>query len=238
MTDVLQQALGNIDGGQVLDVATGQGAFVGILKRRLKSYTEIVGIDDYKKAIEAARNSFGERDIRFIRMDAERMGFKDQCFDLVCAAKTLHHLVNVSRVLSEMMRVLKPGGRFIVSDMYREAQTEAQRTDVYIHHWAAEVHTSLGFVHYKTFTRRELVALIERVGLANLVCYDQLNTDSDPMDAEAIGEKQEIIDRVCQRASQVPDYQAFQQRAEELRQRLCDVGVQSEPVLMIVGEKR
>ena len=45
--DIFKQALSDIPGGLVLDVATGQGGFVWVLKDHLKSHAQIVGIDTY-----------------------------------------------------------------------------------------------------------------------------------------------------------------------------------------------
>ena len=235
---IFRQALGGIAGGRVLDVATGRGDFIGVLKRRLKSYTEIVGIDNYEKAIEAAWNCFDGGNTQITQMDAEYLGFKGQCFDTVSVSKSLHHLANLPQVLREIRRVLRPGGHLVVCDMVRDAQTEAQRTDVYIHHWAADVDTLLGFSHNRTFARQELVNLVEGLGLANIMTYDRINTDSDPMDAEAIRGKEEIIDRYLQRAQELPNYGVLKRRGEDLRRRLREVGIQSEPVLVVVGERR
>jgi hypothetical protein len=82
-----------------------------------------------------------------------------------------------------------------------------------------------------------LVDVVEDLGFSNLALYDWLGTDSDPMDAKARREKEEVIARYLQRARKVPDYQVLKQRGEELWQRLRDVGIQSEPVLVMVAEK-
>jgi ubiquinone/menaquinone biosynthesis C-methylase UbiE len=202
---IFKQALAAIAGGTVLDVATGRGGFIGTLKRCLQSYTEIVGIDVSERFLKDAQNSYGEESIRFIRMDAERLSFRDESFGTVSAAKSLHHWTSVPQVLCEMKRVLKPGGHLVVSDMHRDVQTEAQRTDMYIHHLGAEVHTFRGFTHNKTFTRQEIVDFVGNLGLSNIVSYDWTNTDSDPMDAEALREKEELIDRIlrCQGNAQL-----------------------------------
>jgi ubiquinone/menaquinone biosynthesis C-methylase UbiE len=235
--DIFEQVLGDMAGGRVLDIATGRGGFINTLKRCLGSYTEIVGIDSYERAIRDARFSFVEADIHFLQMDAENLAFRDQSFETVALAKSLHHLANIRPVLAEIVRALKPGGHLILCDMHRDAQTEPQRTDVYIHHWAAEVDTALGFCHNRTFTRQEIADLVENLGLRNIAHYDSANTDSDPRDPEAIGEKLEIIDRCLRRARETSDYHLFEQRGQALRQRLRDVGIQSEPVLLVVAQK-
>ena len=236
--NIFKQVLGDITGGRVLDVATGRGGFIGTLKRCLQSYTEMVGIDVSERALKDAWSSYSEESTHFIRMDAERLGFRDESFDTVSAAKSFHHWINVPQVLSEMRRVLKPGGLLVVCDMHRDVQTEAQRTDMYIHHLGAEVHTFLGFTHNKTFTRQEIVGFAGDLGLSNIKHYDWIDTDSDPMDAEALREKEELINRILQDAKEMVNYKALKQRGEQLRQRLYDMGIQSEPVLVIVGEKQ
>jgi len=76
IADAFRQALGDIHGGRVLDVATGEGGFVELLVGNLRSYTEIIGIDIDGRAIETARSAFDQEDIQFIQMDAERVTFE------------------------------------------------------------------------------------------------------------------------------------------------------------------
>ena len=83
MENIFERALGNITGGRLLDVATGEGGFIHLLIEYLKSYTQIVGIDSSSQNIEAARNNFPQKNIRFMRMDAEQLEFHDQHFDTV-----------------------------------------------------------------------------------------------------------------------------------------------------------
>jgi ubiquinone/menaquinone biosynthesis C-methylase UbiE len=235
--DVFREILGDVSGGRVLDVATGEGGFVQVLKQGLKDYTEIIGIDTREEAIQAARDAYDEENIRFIQMDAEHLDFADESFDTVNISVSLHHLANLPTVLAEMKRVLKRGGHCIVSEMCRDGQTEPQLTVVYIHHWAAEVDTARGVTHNPTFTRQEIVEMVERLGLRNLTFYDYANLDADPRDETAVRGSQDAIERVRQRANGLPNCEAFKQRGEELRQRIHAVGVQRPSVLIIVGEK-
>ena len=238
MTNVFKQTLGDIAGGRVLDVATQEGDFVRILAESLKSYTEIVGIDICEQAIETAQSTFDQENIQFIQMDAEQMGLEAESFDTVSISASLHHLANIPPVLTEMKRVLRLGGRFIIAEMHREGQTEAQLTVVYLHHWVAEVDSALGGVHNSTLARQEFVDYVERPGLCNVEFRDFSDTDSDPMDETGIEQLEGLIDRNIQRAEGVSSYRELKRRGEELRQRLHEVGAQREPVLIVIGEKR
>jgi hypothetical protein len=108
---------------------------------------------------------------------------------------------------------------------------------IQIHHLSAQVSSFHGFTHNETFTRQELVDFVQDLGLAKVEFYDWSDADADPLDVEAVSEKQELIDRLIQHAQDMPNYPAVAQRGEQLRQRLYNVGIQSEPVLLIIGEK-
>ncbi len=235
--EIFRQTLGDIVGGSVLDVATQRGGFVQILTENLQSYTEITGIDISEEAIAAAQNTFDQENIQFIQMDAGQLNFADARFNTVSLSASLHHMVNIPQVLAEAMRVLKPGGHFILAEMHREGQTEAQLTRVYIHHWAAAVDTALGIPHNKTLTRQEFVDYMAELALSDVVYHDFSDTESDPMDEEMIASHEEVIEKYIQRIAGTADYATLKQQGEALRQRLRAVGVQSEPILVIVGRK-
>jgi len=121
--ETAEDALGKLTGGYVLDVATGGGGFVNFLMENLKDYLEITGIDCNEKPLEAARKSYSQANIHFMRMDAARIDFPDSRFDTVCISNSLHHMSDLPRVLTEMKRVCKPGGQFINAEMYRDGQS-------------------------------------------------------------------------------------------------------------------
>jgi ubiquinone/menaquinone biosynthesis C-methylase UbiE len=224
-------------GGRVLDVATGEGKFIKTLVENLKSYAEVVGIDTIEYT-EAERSIFSAENVHFIQMDAGRLGFRDESFDIVSISSALHHLEDVPQSLAEIKRVLRPGGHFIIRETHRDVQAEPQLTDMYIHHWVAEVDSALGFTHNRTFARQELVDLVEGLRLWKVVFHDVSNTDLDPMDKAAITESEDTIDRYIRHAKGLSACNRLKCRGEELRRRLHEVGVQWEPELIIIGEKR
>jgi len=238
MPNIFKQSLGDIAGGRVLDVGTGEGGSVRILAKSLKSYAEIVGVDAGGRNIEKARSAFNQENIKFMQMDAERLEFKDESFDTVGILASLHHLANVREVLAETKRVLKPGGHFIIAEMHRGGQTEAQLTIVYLHHWKAEIDSVLGALHNSTLTRQELVDYVDDLGLCNVEFHDFSDTVSDPMDEAGMGQLESLIDSNLQRVAGMSRHGALKRRGEELRQRLHEVGAQREPVLIVIGKKQ
>jgi ubiquinone/menaquinone biosynthesis C-methylase UbiE len=227
----------NLDGGSVLDVATGEGGYISILQRYLKRITSIVGIDLSAKVLNIARKANENSDLHFAQMDAVQLGFETGFFDTVNISASLHHLENTSRVLKEMKRVLKPGGKFILTEMHRDGATTAQFNAVRIHHWAAAVDSSLGYLHDRTFARDEILDFLDELSLTNMIIRDFPNIDSDPMDGNPIKSHEAYLDKYVQRAQKAAGADVLIQQSEELRRSLHEKGLQREPVLIVVAEK-
>jgi len=227
--------LGHISAGRVLDVATGAGGFIHFLMEGLAGYTEITGIDANPKAATAFAAAFQDKpDISFQTGDALQLDFPDACFDLVCISNSLHHFDEPQRALRQMERVLRPGGRLIVSEMYCDGQTDTQMTHVHLHHWWAAVDRSAGIVHHDTYTRAELVELVSALRLTDLAFYDLADTDEDPKAPQILAELTPVFDRYIQRAASHPDLQA---RGEALRARVAEIGFHGATTLLAVGVK-
>ncbi len=118
MKSSIEKLLSTISAGNILDIATGSGGFISFLRDNLKDYSEITGIDCSERSIEAARKAHSQPNIHFQLMDATHLDFPDSHFDTVCMANSLHHMADLPTVLSEMLRVCKPGGNIIISEMY------------------------------------------------------------------------------------------------------------------------
>jgi SAM-dependent methyltransferase len=226
--------LGNISAGRVLDAATGSGGFIQFLMEGLKEYNEIIGVDNNDRAAAGFAEAFKENPkVHFQRMDASSLDFPDASFDLVCISNSLHHL-NPKSVLNEMRRVLRPGGTLLISEMYRDHQTETQMTHVLLHHWWAAVDTVDGILHRETYTRQELLDLVANLGLKEVSTYDLSDLSENPHDSAIMAELNPVFDRYIQRAEGHPKLQA---RGMELRQRVENVGFHSATTLVIVGQK-
>jgi ubiquinone/menaquinone biosynthesis C-methylase UbiE len=235
--NAFEELFSSLEGGRVLDVATGEGGYVNILKRYLKSYAIVLGIDSDDKVLAAARNNHENPNIEFVQMDAEQLGFRSEEFDIVNISASLHHLENVTRVLGEMVRALKPGGRFILTEMHRDGMTTAQFNAIRIHHWAAAVDSSLGGLHDRTFARDELLNYIDDLNLSNVIVRDFSHTNSNPMDEKAIKSVEGYLDQYMLRAQQAPGSDSLLQQGEDLRHALHEEGLHREPVLLLVAEK-
>lgn len=235
--NTLQQAFGNIAGGRVLDVATGNGNFVGVLSEYLRDYTDIVGIDTNSRVLDAAREHFKQDNIHFQLMDATRLDFPNASFDTICIAYSLHHLANLPQAFAEMRRVLKPGGHFIIAEMYQDHQTDAQLTHVYLHHWCAAIDTALGVSHRETYTRQQILDLVSELALHDCQFYDYADVTHDPHDAQNINRLDAALDQYCERAKNLPNAMELRTCGDEIRARLQTIGFHSATILIAVGRK-
>ena len=99
-------------GQTVLDVGCGPGALTSELVARV-GVAAVAAVDPSEQFVEAARER--HPGVRVERSPAEQLPFADDEFDVVVASLVLHYLEDWAGPLAELRRVLKPGGRLIVS---------------------------------------------------------------------------------------------------------------------------
>jgi ubiquinone/menaquinone biosynthesis C-methylase UbiE len=97
---------------RALDVGTGAGAFAIALAPLV---AEMVGVDLVPELLAQARLR-SPAEVEYIEADATALPFPAASFDVVCSARTLHHVARPELVLAEMTRVLRPGGTMLVVD--------------------------------------------------------------------------------------------------------------------------
>ena len=99
---------------KILDLCTGTGDLAGILK---KEYPEakIIGVDFSREMLKLARIKNPE--VGFLEADCTQLPFKEEHFDLCIISFGLRNIENISKVLGEIYRVLKKGGKFINLDL-------------------------------------------------------------------------------------------------------------------------
>jgi len=99
-----------------LDVGCGNGAAAFGIAAEYD--LNVTGIDiDPEQIYIAQQRAPRLGSIRFLVGDAACLPFEDAAFDLVATQKTTHHMRNWEAALAEIVRVLKPGGYFIYSDL-------------------------------------------------------------------------------------------------------------------------
>jgi demethylmenaquinone methyltransferase/2-methoxy-6-polyprenyl-1,4-benzoquinol methylase len=111
-------------GGSALDVACGSGKLTRQLLRLAGPTGRVIGLDFSERMLRVAAGCGGHR-IRWERGDALALPFADRSFDTVTIAFGLRNLSDPERGLSEMWRVLRPGGRAVILEFVRPPRTPA-----------------------------------------------------------------------------------------------------------------
>lgn len=100
----------------VLDIATGTGDLAINLAKT--GATKIIGLDISEGMLAVGRKKIAKEHlserIDMIQGDSEALPFEDHCFDAITVAFGVRNFENLELGLSEILRVLKPGGLFVI----------------------------------------------------------------------------------------------------------------------------
>jgi demethylmenaquinone methyltransferase/2-methoxy-6-polyprenyl-1,4-benzoquinol methylase len=112
VVDIVAQSKAN----RVLDIATGTGDLAINLANT--DAQEIIGLDISAGMLEVGRKKIAERKlsdkIEMLLGDSENMPFEDNSFDAITVAFGVRNFENLEKGLSEILRVLKPNGTFVI----------------------------------------------------------------------------------------------------------------------------
>jgi ubiquinone/menaquinone biosynthesis C-methylase UbiE len=106
---------------RALDVGTGAGALAFALAPLVR---EIVGIDPVPELLELAR-ARALPNTEFVEGDGAALPFPDDSFDLAGTHRTLHHVAQAKRVVTELARVTRRGGHVLVIDQLAPGDASA-----------------------------------------------------------------------------------------------------------------
>jgi ubiquinone/menaquinone biosynthesis C-methylase UbiE len=110
---VVHGLLADLPIGVALDAACGTGRHAAELARLGH---RVIGVDSTEAMLEVARTRLPDADLRLGRLDA--LPVDDASVDVVTCALALTHVAELTPVMVELARVLRPGGTAILSDMH------------------------------------------------------------------------------------------------------------------------
>jgi ubiquinone/menaquinone biosynthesis C-methylase UbiE len=158
-----------IDRGHALEVGPGPG-HLGLDWLAATSGTRLSGLDTSADMIErAAANAraagVGKR-ARYVLGSVAAAPFREACFDAVFSSRSLHEWLDPRVAFAELWRVLRPGGRFYLSDLRRDLSVSARRflTSVMTD---AVVREGLAASIAAAYTRADLAALLAQTPFAD-----------------------------------------------------------------------
>jgi ubiquinone/menaquinone biosynthesis C-methylase UbiE len=136
-------------GERVLDLGCGAGRFVAALR---EAGADPVGVELAEAALERARANAPGADLRLVADDGS-LPLEHASVDLVWCSEVLEHVADTAHLLLEVRRVLRPGGRLLVT--VPRTRRLLTRFD------------PLG-QHLRFYTRRSLAATLEHTGFEDV----------------------------------------------------------------------
>jgi SAM-dependent methyltransferase len=105
----------DLESKSVLEIGCGRGFFAASI-RQAYNPRHVFGCDFSAEAISIAQARFDDLpNIIWQQEDIENISFKDASFDTVISCETIEHIAHPGKGLSELYRVLKPGGRLFLT---------------------------------------------------------------------------------------------------------------------------
>ena len=104
-----------------VDLGSGRGTDVLRMAESVGETGFVYGIDISDGMLEKARlnaEKFGVANVQFVQSELEKLDLPDKVADLVISNCTLNHAGDKQAVWNEIHRILKKGGRFVISDIY------------------------------------------------------------------------------------------------------------------------
>jgi len=112
-----------IQHGLALEVGPGPG-YLGLEWLKKTTGTQLKGLEISPAMIQIAERNAKEyglaHRVEYVKGDGQAMPFDDDFFDAVFTNGSLHEWSQPQRILNEIHRVLKPGGKYLISDLRRD----------------------------------------------------------------------------------------------------------------------
>lgn len=119
----------SIAGKDLLEVGCGRGGGAAVIMKYAHPRS-VVAMDLSQQAIEMGRKHIRVPSLTFLEGSADRIPFADGTFDVLLNIESSHCYPSMSRFLSEVKRVLKPGGRFYYADFRKRSEYDAWKDQI------------------------------------------------------------------------------------------------------------
>jgi arsenite methyltransferase len=156
-----------LPGETCVDLGCGKGTDLIRLREAVGEQGMVYGIDISDGMLAKARRNidkFGYTNVRLVRSELEQLQVEGGVANLVISNCTINHASNKRAVWSEIKRVLKKGGRFVVSDIYATEPVPAQ----YANDPVAVAECWAGAI-----TKEEYLSILNETGFKNITIIEE-----------------------------------------------------------------
>lgn len=144
-------------GDKVLDMACGNGALLSLISQEMEC--SICGIASSVEQYRSVRAMLPNADILFAQ--PEDIPWKENSFDVVMCGLPFYAMEEPGKVLKEALRVLKPGGQFLLATTWYPAPLR-QLYNCFSGHWEDDLQSPV------LYGKHEMLATLDAVGFHNV----------------------------------------------------------------------
>jgi len=143
---------------KVLEFGAGTGISSFLIKDRVKEITLMDNSSEMVKVMNEKIRASHATNLKAVNFNLELSDYEDEKFDLIITQKVLHHVNDIGLIISRFRKLLNPGGKLAIADLYTE--------DGSFH--------GPGFTGHKGFDIEELSGLLGKHGFISITsgkCY-------------------------------------------------------------------
>jgi len=142
---------------KLLDIATGGGHTANTFASRVKSILALALTKEMLLAAEKFITGNGHQNVQFVEGDAENIPYANETFDVVTCRIAPHHFPNILDFISEVNRVLKENGQFLLDD---NVVPEAKEYDIFYN----TIEKIRDYSHFRAWKKSEWLQMLEANG--------------------------------------------------------------------------
>ncbi len=142
----------------LLDIGCGTGVLLQAIGEAIPDVV-CVGVDMSAAMLKIARQRLHNPEMLLLQAAAEHLSFADASFDVVTSTSALHYFANPAAALAEMYRVLRPGGRLLITDW-----CDDYLTCRLCGHWLKLINRG----HFQIYSTQQLHAQLTASGFENI----------------------------------------------------------------------
>lgn len=145
-----------------LDIGCGTGWALGQAARILNNKGHFYGVDISPKMIEKAKDNFkGYSNFQFIKANSEAIPLDNDFFDVIICTNSFHHYLHPEKVMKEIHRILKKGGKIYILDPI---------SDYWFMKVIDKIIRLMDPAHVKMYSSKEFSVLMENAGIKYIGC--------------------------------------------------------------------
>ncbi len=179
-------ALANLKSGeQVLDLGSGGGLDCFIAAKAVGPAGYVIGLDMTDQMLALAnenKSKVGSKNVEFRKGEIEDMPVESNTIDVVTSNGVIVLSPDKDAVFRETYRVLKPGGRFVMSDHVTEGDVPKQLR-INVNMYMSRINAPIDETEFGAIDKVEFLEKLHRVGFTNIAVWSRSFFDLEDLDA-------------------------------------------------------